>query len=113
MNKQLEDFVFSNTILTEYVSYAGKQKILNSSVAEFEYSSCRPEAVSMSQSLAYQFEVLDAHTQRRIRNVTTTTPSIHLKSLPPSSDFLVYIYSISKSGRSEPIRLEGFTTRFV
>ena len=64
----------------------------------------------MSHSLSYLFEVnanprhisyhrlhpdddqvRDAHSQRSIRNVTTTEPKVALVDLPPSSDFVILV----------------------
>jgi len=73
--------------------------------------SLRIEAAPLSHSLSYLFEVRDAHSQRSIRNVTTTEPKVALVDLPPSSDFVILVRSVSQSGFSQPVKLEGFTTR--
>ena len=36
-------------------------------------------------------QVRDAHSQRSIRNVTTTEPKVALVDLPPSSDFVILV----------------------
>ena len=78
--------------------------------------SLRIEAAPLSHSLSYLFEVntyhhyhchhhdrpphhqhndddqvRDAHSQRSIRNVTTTEPKVALVDLPPSSDFVILV----------------------
>ena len=81
--------------------------------------SLRIEAAPLSHSLSYLFEVItyhhphyhhrhhhdhhphhqhndddqvrDAHSQRSIRNVTTTEPKVALVDLPPSSDFVILV----------------------
>ena len=76
--------------------------------------SLRIEAAPFSHSLSYLFEVntyhhrhhhdhhphhqrndddqvRDAHSQRSIRNVTTTEPKVALVDLPPSSDFVILV----------------------
>ena len=35
----------------------------------------------------------DAHSQRSIKNVTTTEPKVALVDLPPSSDFVILVRS--------------------
>jgi len=73
--------------------------------------SLRVEAAPLSHGLSYLFEVRDAHSQRSIRNVTTTEPKVALVDLPPSSDFVILVRSVSQNGFSQPVKLEGFTTR--